>query len=141
MKNSQIWDATKKYKMWRGIRDYSTHDYYWNQVPRELMSELLDLAEQKGYEVALKTIYKKVKNDTSVSPSVKRLLTPAHFHTYILDESRSKFSRLFKLRKNTKILDMGCGWGAVTVSLARKVKNLGGEIYGVDATTQNYSTL
>lgn len=125
-----------QFTTYKGIRDYSKHDYYWNQIPREHMHVLLDLAEKKGYKRALVEMYEKLKDDSSISASTKKLLTPSHFETYILDESRSKFMEIIKLHKNPQVLDLGCGWGAVAISLARKLKKSGGKVYGVDATKE-----
>jgi ubiquinone/menaquinone biosynthesis C-methylase UbiE len=100
------------------------------------MNDLLDLAEKNGYKKALVEMYEKLKDDTSISRAVKKLLTPSHFETYILDESRSKFTEIINLPKNASVLDLGCGWGAVSISFAKKLQKTGGKIYGVDATKE-----
>lgn len=135
MRNSILKTGLKP-KTYRGIKDFQKNDYYWNQIPRDRMNELLDLAEKKSYKQALVEVYEKVKDDPTISASVKKLLTPAHFNTYILDETRSRFSSIIDFPKNAEVLDLGCGWGAVAISLAKKLKKAGGKIYGVDATKE-----
>jgi ubiquinone/menaquinone biosynthesis C-methylase UbiE len=109
----QSWKISHK-----GIPSFASRDFYWNQIPREDMTRFLLVAREKGYRHALEATLLPKTND--------------YVFRYALDESRSDFKFLLPLSSESRVLDIGCGWGAVTVGLARRV----GEVWGVDSTLE-----
>jgi len=101
-----------------GIPSFASEDFYWNQVPREEMPHLLAIAREKGYQQALEAMLLPRTND--------------YVFRYALDENRSDFIFLIPLSAQSRVLDIGCGWGAVTIGIARRA----GEVWGVDSTLE-----
>lgn len=86
------------------IPDFSTREHYWNQLNREQMEFLLDLAEEKGYRYAVENVIGRFKD-----PELCR---------YILAANRADFRAILPISHHTDILEIGAGWGGVTCGLA-----------------------
>ena len=107
--------CSSEFKVIGGIPSFATHEFYWNQFSKETMRELLADAEKDGWSYALK------KHLTNIDP---------YIYKYITDESRGKWQYLLPIDTTSTILDIGSGWGAVTMSLARRYR----AVYAADAT-------
>lgn len=101
-----------------GIPSFSRKDFYWNQISKDKMHELLNHARKNGYQEALKCI---------LLPE-----TEEYTFNYALDESRADFKFFLPINKESRVLDLGCGWGAISVSISRVCKLL----IGVDCTLE-----
>ena len=86
---------------------------YFGEIKKNLMSNLLIEAEKIGYHEALR----KYVND----PWILR---------YALDESRAKWIEIIPHSPDTRVLDVGCGWGTNAIPIARYVK----EVVALDGT-------
>ncbi len=67
--------------------------------------------------------------------ALDRALRPAagdYVHRYAVDERRSDFACLLRRDAEAPILDLGCGWGAVTAGLARAFR----EVVSADSTLE-----
>lgn len=100
------------------IPSLATKDHYWNQIPRERMSLLIATAQKDGYRYAL---------ESELLPN-----TDDYTLHYALDESRGDFKFVLPLSRQSRVLDIGCGWGAVTTALARSA----GLVVGLDTTSE-----
>jgi ubiquinone/menaquinone biosynthesis C-methylase UbiE len=49
---------------------------------------------------------------------------------YVLDEGRALLTKLLPLCEDTKVLDVGCGWGTISIPIAR----IAGQVDVIDAT-------
>jgi SAM-dependent methyltransferase len=105
-------------KINHGIVDFSDRNIYWNQISQLDMVKLLDVCQNKGWREALRSIFLKK--------------TDKYHFDYAMDEKRGDFSLYLDIKENTRVLDLGCGWGAVTLSIARKSAN----VFGADATLE-----
>lgn len=86
------------------IPSFTSLDTYWGEeFSLEEMRAINSLAEQEGWQTA-----------------VERLVAPksASRARYIREFFRSDWRFLFPLEKNWRVLDIGAGWGALSVSLA-----------------------
>lgn len=83
------------------------------------MEKLIDTAERQGYKHALRNVLLKETN-----PYVCYLAE---------EEGRADFSVLLDLDTHSKVLDIGCSWGAICVALARRC----GEVYAVDSIIES----
>jgi ubiquinone/menaquinone biosynthesis C-methylase UbiE/uncharacterized protein YbaR (Trm112 family) len=101
-----------------GIPSFASRDFYWGQISRDKVSRLLLLTREKGYRQALESV---------LLPE-----TDQYTFRYALDESRSDFKFLLPISARSRVLDIGCGWGAVTVGMAR----CAGEVWAVDSTLE-----
>ncbi len=90
-------------------------DNYYGEINREQMTELIEMAKTSGYQKAISVVID--------NPWVQN---------YVLDENRAKWTHLLPLDSNTKVLDIGCGWGTNTIPIARKVKH----VTAIDATLE-----
>jgi len=97
-----------------GIPSFGDSKFYWSHIQKEKMEELINIAKVRGYKYALDNI----------------LLKETNSYVYYLacEESRADFSVLLDLDVNSKVLDIGCSWGAISIGLAKRC----GELYAVD---------
>jgi ubiquinone/menaquinone biosynthesis C-methylase UbiE len=79
------------------------------------MVRLLEVANEKGYQRAL---------EECLLPK-----TTQYVFDYALNESRGDFRFLLPLNNHSRVLDVGCGWGAVTCAFART----SGEVVAADS--------
>ncbi len=106
-----------------GILDFATKEHYWNQIPKEGMKRLLTIARDESYEDALREVLLPLTNE--------------YTFRYATDESRADFKVLLPVVGDCSILDVGCGWGAVAISLARSC----GRLVAADTTLETLEFL
>ncbi len=89
-----------------GLIDFS-HDaeFYWGELEREAMQRLL--ATEGSVEAALQVMLREEKNE------LREYLTH-----YALDRFRAGWKFLCELPPDGCLLDFGCGWGSLALSLA-----------------------
>lgn len=97
-----------------GISNFGKEEFWWNQIDREDMLKILEVAANKGWRSALRD---------ELLP-----LTDEYAYKYALLESRADWHFLLNLAPEARVLDVGCGWGPVTISLARHYS----EVFGID---------
>ncbi len=101
-----------------GVPDFRpVRDRYWGEVPEELMDRLLAACRQKGWHEAVKEFFK--ERDPG-------------YYEYLTDKRRANWSYLVSLPRTARILDAGCGWGALSFPLAERF----GAVYGLDIVPQ-----
>lgn len=87
-----------------GIPSFSDPEVYWGEeFDRNEMEQINEVAESEGWKKAVDTIV------TAKSPSRAR---------YIRDFFRADWRFLFPLQPEWRILDIGAGWGSLSVTLA-----------------------
>ncbi|MGH9356752.1 MAG: methyltransferase domain-containing protein [Terriglobia bacterium] len=100
----------------RGIpRFYEAENYYWGEISREDATALLADARKGSWE-------------SSIRVHVKR----ADLRGYYLDLQRASWLALLGLEANAVALDVGCGYGAITHSLALSVR----EVHSIEAVPE-----
>lgn len=100
----------KIYTLRKGILDLSDNDFYWNQVNKDDMTQILEDCRTKGWRASLEGLFLSKTNDYHLN--------------YAVNESRADFSFYMDINKDSHVLDFGPGWGAVTIALARKAGKL-----------------
>ena len=101
------------------IIDFSKTDFYWNHISKEDMEILCRDAEELGWQNSLtENFLPKVGNAT---------------YQYAVDERRADWSPLCSINSNSTIVDIGAGWGAISINLARKTN----KVIAVDTSRQN----
>ncbi|MGH9438814.1 MAG: class I SAM-dependent methyltransferase, partial [Terriglobia bacterium] len=97
----------------RGIpRFFQAEDYYWGEISRQEASALLADARKDSWE---RSVRANVKTD--------------ELRDYYLDLQRASWLALLGLNSSAVALDVGCGYGAITHSLALSV----GEVISIEA--------
>lgn len=94
----------RSYPLNEGLADFSTGDHYWNHLTSEQMEILLELTGLHGYEFA-----------------VRKILGPfsdPYLVEYVLGGNRADFRSILPITRESKVLDLGAGWGAVSCGLA-----------------------
>jgi 2-polyprenyl-3-methyl-5-hydroxy-6-metoxy-1,4-benzoquinol methylase len=94
---------------------FSNLDTYYGELEKNDMSQLLEIAEKKGYKKAVQKYFQDKFN-----------------LAYVLDESRAKWIDIVPHDKNSRILDLGCGWGTTSIPISKQVRSL----VALDATYQ-----
>ena len=106
-----------------GIVCFGKHQFYWNQISKEKMSEL--------YTIALKRGWKKALVDVLLPATDLRTLA------YALNESRGDWHLMLSMKRTSRVLDLSGGWGASTIPLARHYSR----VVACDATYENLDFL
>jgi ubiquinone/menaquinone biosynthesis C-methylase UbiE len=105
-----------------GIPCFNTRPFYWSQVSRAKMKKLIAIARAEGWKDAL-----------------EKVLLPAtdkYTFDYAVDESRADWHFMLPVKKGSGVLDIGCGWGSTTISLARYYN-----VVGADSTLETLEFL
>lgn len=95
-------------------------DFYYGEIPEGEMEQLLAELDQPGDFEDKFARFLKTKSD-QFQDSLLR---------YIFDPRRSAFSFQLPIDKDSKVLDVGCGWGSLSIQLHNKAA----QIHGMDLT-------
>ncbi|MEI6155444.1 MAG: class I SAM-dependent methyltransferase, partial [Deltaproteobacteria bacterium] len=101
-----------------GIYSFASSGFYWNQIPLDEMRELLASARKSGWENGLRKHLKTQVDD--------------YLFNYAVDERRADWFPLCSLNRESTIVDVGAGWGAVSMGLAR----LGHHLLSIDSNIE-----
>ncbi|MDM8536341.1 methyltransferase domain-containing protein [Desulfobacterales bacterium HSG17] len=101
------------YPVLDNIPIFSEIGNYYGEVKHSQMTAILENAKTLGYQQALKSH-----------------INNSFVYKYAIDESRAKWIEIIPHDKNTRFLDVGCGWGTNTIPISYQVK----EIVALDAT-------
>lgn len=94
----------RKYPQKGDIPSFIEDEQYWGEIPQERMNAIIEKAEQEGWKEAVREyIY---PHDAKLSD-------------YVTDETRTDFRFLLPISRESVVLDIGSGWGALSVALAR----------------------
>ncbi len=95
-----------RYPLKYGLPDFS-HDaeFYWGELDRDVMAGLLNPGQ--SVEVFIKSSLRKT------NPALADYL-----EHYVFDRRRAGWKYLLNLPSDGRVLDFGCGWGALALSLA-----------------------
>lgn len=88
-------------------------EYYWGEISREKMLEINQYARQYGYSSALE---KKLK-----------IFLPSYYES-LTNGARTNFFLLLPLSSQTRLLDIGSGWGRLTFPLS----DVCGEVFSLE---------
>lgn len=104
-----------------GIKQYTETDFYWGITPREEIESFIALGREKGFEQAHKNF------------------SFAGRFGYAESFRRADFHFLLPLKKDSVILDLGSGFGNVTIPMAKHY----GHVVAADASLPllEYSSL
>ncbi len=83
-------------------------DYYYGEFPQPMMQAIVETAAREGSAKAFENALKDKTDDWQ-----------RYFLHYATDETRAAWQFLLHLPANAAALDMGCGWGNLSISLAR----------------------
>ena len=103
-----------------GVPHFGDSSFFWGFVEEGRMSKILACAEQQSWEEAVRQV-------SSDRPDGE------WFYRYLTDEQRASWTFLTRVSTQSRVLDIGSGWGAVAFGLARAVK----EVVAFDATPEN----
>lgn len=104
-----------RFPLREGIPSFTERDFYWNEIPRPEMQQVLQVAQTQGWHTA-----------------VYDVLDPAgsEVHATVGDERRADWKYFLPLNRESRALDLGCGWGAAALALAETC----GQVVAMDAT-------
>jgi ubiquinone/menaquinone biosynthesis C-methylase UbiE/aminoglycoside phosphotransferase (APT) family kinase protein len=92
-----------------GVPNFSAAtDYYYGEFPQPLMRSIVETAAREGSARAFDDALRDKTEDWR-----------QYFLHYATDETRAAWQFLLRLPENATVLDMGCGWGNLAISLAR----------------------
>lgn len=96
-------------------RLFQSQDYYWGEIEREQAARLLVDARQGHWQTAVQACFK-----------------DRHMLDYCLDLQRASWLALLGLPSTAVALDIGCGYGTITHSLALSLAH----VYAIDAISE-----
>ena len=107
--------CASRYPLCEGMPSFAQRDFYWNEISRPDMRRVLNVAQTQGWQTAIYDI---------LNPSGTEV------HATIGDERRADWKYLLPLSRDSRALDLGCGWGAAALALA----DICGQVVAMDAT-------
>ncbi|MGE5280064.1 MAG: methyltransferase domain-containing protein [Deltaproteobacteria bacterium] len=106
-----------------GVADFRRErDRYWGEYPPQVMDRLLEACRQRGWLAAVKDFFG--ERDPG-------------YYEYLTDKRRANWTYLVSLPRTARVLDVGCGWGALSFPLAQRFD----EVYGLDIVPQRSALL
>jgi len=114
--------CSTKWPVVGGIPSFNTHPFYWAQVPKIRMKKLIEIAKKQNWKIALEKILLPAADESTFS--------------YAVDESRGDWHFMLPIKRGSRVLDIGCGWGPTTVALARYY-----DVVGADSTFETLQFL
>ncbi|HET7099512.1 MAG TPA: class I SAM-dependent methyltransferase, partial [Terriglobia bacterium] len=96
-------------------RFYQPNEYYWGEISRQEAADFLAHGRERGWKQAIETD-----------------IQEAHLRQYYLDLQRASWLALLGLDRTATALDVGCGYGAITHSLALSL----GKVCSIEAITE-----
>lgn len=105
--------CSREYPVSDGVICFNEDKFYW-QEGRDELGPIVSLALKKGWRQALEDSYGRDRPE---------------FFKGLLDETRADFSCILPINDGSLVLDLGAGWGTISVALARQYKH----IYALDA--------
>jgi SAM-dependent methyltransferase len=85
-----------------GLPCFNDPNYYWGEIPREEMERANTIARESDWQQAVDQVVK--------APGVRE---------YITDPRRADFQYIWDLPRDSRILDIGAGWGAIASGLGK----------------------
>lgn len=105
----------KEYPIIENIPIFGDLNTYYGEVEQNTMADLIRTTVLDGPEKAISNIIK--------DPFVVK---------YVLDESRALWTNLLPIDAHTRFIDVGCGWGTVSIPIAK----IAGHVTAIDATME-----
>ncbi len=110
----------ERYPLFHDIPMFSRNrEYYYGEMPKPVFDKLLNLAFEVGTQNAMNTLLR--------SGEIGR-----GAYNYGSARNRGAFFPLLNIGTGKRVLDLGCGWGNVSLSLARIYK----ECFAMDLTKE-----
>jgi len=110
-------DCGTCYPIVEGVPDFGAGGEYYGEMPQETMKALLAEIPQIGWKEA---VYKYL---CARSPWAYQI---------VMDETRADWQFLLSLGRNHSVLDVGSGWGTISVPLSRRC----GHVVAMDSTLE-----
>ncbi len=109
-------ECEKDYPIVDGIPRFLDRPIYWGEFDENVMNELVDNAAKTSWREAVEFLYKP-------NPVL---------HQYIADGGRARWRLVMDVDENTRVLDLGSGYGSLSVPMAKAA----GQVVSVDAVPQ-----
>jgi len=106
-----------RYPIIDGVPDFAAENQYYGELPQETMKALLSEIPELGWK---KAVFKYLG---SRSPWAYQI---------IMDETRADWQFLLPLDDNYEVLDVGSGWGTISIPLSRRC----GHVVAMDSTLE-----
>lgn len=105
-----------------GLFDFRTRDedYYFLDLPRSEIDELLQVLKEQGWREALRDVERKY---TAIRPHLVKLM---------VDSTRAAWVYLTRPAAFENVLEIGCGWGGAVPTLASQFDH----VFAVDLTKE-----
>ena len=101
--------CAQTFPLWHGVPNFGAKtDYYYGEFPQAVMRSIIETAAKQGSAKAFEDALRDKTDDWR-----------RYFLHYATDETRAAWQFLLRLPENASVLDMGCGWGNLAISLAR----------------------
>ncbi|MDP6528075.1 MAG: hypothetical protein QGI43_00075, partial [Gemmatimonadota bacterium] len=105
---------------------FSDPDGYWGEIPQREMEPLLEEAELEGWDRALRRRLLgetgELRDRPDAGADEEGAAPRGRFlYDYATDASRADWRFLLPLNEDSRVLDIGAGWGALSMAIAPEV--------------------
>jgi|GEM_PF-586807 len=119
--------CTRDFQISYGIPNFKMNqDYYWSPIGRDHMQTILNKMEQSGWKAGLEEILDMVSQKTRED-----------WLRNILFNGRTAWRFLLDIPTDGRALDYGCGWGSISLNLAKMFR----EVVSFDMTLERLQFL
>ena len=115
-------DCNQRFPLRQNIPSFAKSDFYWNEISRSDMQKVVEAAQFQGWQTAVYDV---------LNP------TGSEVHATVGDERRADWKYLLPLSGHSRVLDLGCGWGAAAIALSE----ICGQVVAMDATWERVQFL
>ncbi|MEW6009214.1 MAG: methyltransferase domain-containing protein [Candidatus Omnitrophota bacterium] len=105
--------CNKDYPIVDDIPCFKKDDFFWGENKEELR-KIIDVAQKSSWRNALEEFFKSTRPKSLEG---------------IIDEARADFTYILPIGKDATVLDLGCGWGTISMAMAKQYKT----VFAVDA--------
>jgi ubiquinone/menaquinone biosynthesis C-methylase UbiE/thiamine kinase-like enzyme len=111
-----------RYEYVEGVPDFARNrEHYYGFIPKDAIEQVLSARVHKGWREAISELL-------HARPRMQQKLSRRAF-----DEARAVGKYLLNLNSSSRVLDLGCGLGALSLNLARTC----GEVVAMDMTLEH----
>ncbi len=107
----------KEWDIVDGVPRFANNEFYWGEISKEEASMLINVSKELSWRHGIEKVLKEKY------PNI---------YEYIINELRDEFRYILPLTNDSVVLDIGAGWGNISVGLS----NYAGAVYALELISE-----